>query len=323
MAPGRRQPDPAGLNLNLNRNLIVETSALLLRSLTAWRRGAAALLAAVACVLPLAAQATTVRLYTTYGPIDIELYDSAAPNTVANFLAYVRSGGYANSLFHRSVPNFIVQGGGIVWPQGSSTLEYVPARPPIANEYSADRPNVRGTIAMAKRGGDPNSATSQWFFNLVDNTATLGPANNGGFTVFGKATAPSMAAIDAIAALPVVNAGGETTSLPVRNYTTGTQIKRENVVLVSSAQELPAKVSLTASDRIFNYLEAAYPQYANPAGGSTQVGAGYTYRYYATTGAYVGTKDGMVYYLVPSISAEIVPLGTVAEWLGIAEVAGY
>lgn len=290
---------------------------------------AAAALAALAPMLPLAAAAQTtlppatalVRMHTTHGTIDVELYGAHAAGTVNNFLSYVRSGAYTGTVFHRSVKNFVIQAGYVAWP-ASGQLDFVPTGAPIVNEYSAARPNVRGTIAMAKIGGNPNSATSQWFFNLADNTTVLGPAQNGGFTVFGKATPPSLAVIDKIASLPLVNAGGAFAELPVANYTSGS-VMRPNMVPVERVEELPAKGSIGAADRVFNYLEAAYPQYAPPGGGATGVALGYAYRHYAATGAYLGTKDGMVYYLVPALSPDIHPLGTVAEWLGIAEVNGY
>ncbi len=285
---------------------------------------------ALAAALPLSAtaQATTptatalVRMHTAYGAIDVELYGADAPGTVNNFLGYVRSGAYTSVVFHRSVKNFVIQAGYATWPANAAQLGFVKTGAPVANEYSATRPNVRGTIAMAKVGGNPNSATSQWFFNLADNSTTLGPAQNGGFTVFGRATPPSLAVIDQIAALPTTNAGGAFTDLPVANYTSGT-IARSNMALVERVEELPAKTSIGAADRVFNYLEAAYPQYAPPGGATTGVALGYAYRYYAATGAYIGTKDGMVYYLVPAISPDIQPLGSVAEWLGIAQVNGY
>ena len=289
----------------------------------------AVLASAVAALLPAtaAAQAATptatalVRMHTTQGAIDVELYGADAAGTVNNFLSYVRSGAYTGVAFHRSVKNFVIQAGLVAWP-ADGTLDFVKTAAPIVNEYSANRPNVRGTIAMAKVGGNPNSATSQWFFNLADNTTTLGPAQNGGFTVFGKATAPSLAVIDRIGALPTTNAGGAFAELPVANYTSG-QLVRSNMVLVERVEELPAKGSLGAGDRIFNYLEAAYPQYAPPGGATTGVALGYTYRHYAATGAYLGTKDGMVYYLVPALSPDIQALGSEAEWLGIAQVNGY
>jgi len=288
----------------------------------------AAVLAAT--LLPLAATAQTslpaatamVRMHTTHGPIDVELYGAHAAGTVNNFMSYVRSGAYTGTVFHRSVKNFVIQGGNIAWPASAAAADYVVTSAPIVNEYSDLRPNVRGTIAMAKLPNQPNSATSQWFFNLADNTTVLGPSQSGGFTVFGKATTPSLATLDKIAALPIVNAGGEFAEFPVVNYSAG-RILRTNMALVERIEELPAKASIGAAERVFTYLEAAYPQYAPPGGATTGVALGYAYRHYAATGAYVGTKDGMVYYLVPALSPEIHPLGTVAEWLAIAEVHGY
>jgi cyclophilin family peptidyl-prolyl cis-trans isomerase len=273
------------------------------------------------------AQATTpsatalVRMHTTQGVIDVELYGADAPGTVANFLGYLRSGAYTGTAFHRSVSNFVIQAGSVAWP-AAGKLDFIKPAAPGANEYSANRPNVRGTIAMAKVGGNPDSATSQWFFNLADNSTTLGPAQNGGFTVFGRATPPSLAVIDKIAALPIANAGGAFTELPVVNYTTG-QVQRANMVLVERMEELPARTSIGAADRVFNYLEAAYPQYAPPGAGVTGVALGYAFRYYAATGVYLGTKDSRVYALVPALGADILPLGSVADWLGIAQVNGY
>ncbi|MFO0880048.1 MAG: peptidylprolyl isomerase [Gemmataceae bacterium] len=127
-----------------------------------------------------------VRIVTSEGNINIELYDKDAPLTVANFLNYVRSNHYDNSVFHRLATNFVLQGGGYKFSANPSRIDELTNDPAVANEFSATRPNVSGTIAMAKLGGDPNSATDQFFFNLTDNTSTLGPTNNGGFTVFGK-----------------------------------------------------------------------------------------------------------------------------------------
>jgi cyclophilin family peptidyl-prolyl cis-trans isomerase len=187
-----------------------------------------------ALLIPLA-NATTVRLQTTQGAIDINLYDNAAPITVANFLAYVRSGAYTDSLIHRSVPGFIIQGGGYTWVGGNTSVATIPARPPIQNEFSASRSNLRGTIAMAKLGGDPNSATSQWFINLANNAAAL-DGQNGGFTVFGQVAPESMAVVDAIAALPIVNAGGAFSELPLTTVPPNSAaIQKANLSLVQTA----------------------------------------------------------------------------------------
>lgn len=144
------------------------------------------------------------------GEINIVLFDQTgegAPITVNNFVNYVNSGSYVYSIIHRSVVTpipFVIQGGGFT--VNNITLNRVPTNPPIQNEFSANRSNVRGTIAMAKVGNDPNSATSQWFFNLSDNSANLNN-QNGGFTVFGKVISQKdLNTVDAIASLPVVNA---------------------------------------------------------------------------------------------------------------------
>ncbi len=188
--------------------------------------------------VPALAGATTVRLATTLGAIDVVLYDAAAPRTIANFLAYVNSNAYKNSFIHRSVPGFIIQGGGYVWDDASSNVLGVPQNAPIANEFSTSRSNRRGTIAMAKLGGDPNSATSQWYINLADNAASL-DTQNGGFTVFGEVSAASMAVVDAIALLPLVNAGSAFDTLPIIGTIANGIIQKSNLAIISAATAVP------------------------------------------------------------------------------------
>ncbi len=183
-------------------------------------------------------EATTVRLQTNVGAIDIALYDAAAPRTVANFLAYVNSGKYVNSFVHRSVPGFVIQGGGFAWGDAAAGPFAIATFAPIANEFNIARPNRRGTIAMAKIGGDPNSATSQWFINLADNSSTLN-VDNGGYTVFGEITAGSMAVVDTIARLPLVNGGTVYSELPVVGTLANNTIQKSNVALVSAALAVP------------------------------------------------------------------------------------
>lgn len=195
-------------------------------------------------MLPLSAAASVVRVNTSLGVIDIELFDAAAPATVANFLSYVQSGAFDNTFFHRSVPGFVIQGGGYVWNTSSNTYSSVTARAPVVNEFSATRSNLRGTVAMAKLGSSPNSATSQWFVNLANNAANL-DAQNGGFTVFGKVIGNGMAVVDAIAGIQPRNinpaSGGPFDStpfiLPVVNQT----ITAANLVMVNSATLLPTQ----------------------------------------------------------------------------------
>lgn len=190
---------------------------------------------ALALVFPAIGSASTVSMQTVLGAIDIELFDTAAPLTVANFMNYVSSGAYANSFIHRSVPGFIVQGGGYTW-NGTSPITIV-KNAPVVNEFDPSRSNLRGTIAMAKVGGDPDSATSEWFFNLADNSANL-DNQNGGFTVFGRVLGNGMDVVDAIAALPVWNASGAFTDLPLIDYTSG-PITGANLVMVTDVSAVP------------------------------------------------------------------------------------
>ncbi|MEM7278056.1 MAG: peptidylprolyl isomerase [Pseudomonadota bacterium] len=166
-------------------------------------------------MFPQVSNATVVEFQTVLGNFEVNLYDNTTPQTVANFLNYVNNGRYTNTVIHRSVPGFITQGGGFTYDM-TLPLNDVPAFPAVANE--PELANVRGTIAMAKLGNDPNSATSQWFFNLADNTANL-DVQNGEFTVFGEVVGNGMDVVDAIAALPRFNFGAPTDELPLRNYT--------------------------------------------------------------------------------------------------------
>jgi len=124
-----------------------------------------------------------VCLQTNLGELCMRLFRNETPATVANFLKYVNDGDYDGSFFHRSVPDFVVQGGGFRFNSATGSVVEVPADPPVVNEYNI--PNTYGTVAMAKLGDQPNSATNQWFINIADNTEVLNTGNNGGFTVFG------------------------------------------------------------------------------------------------------------------------------------------
>lgn len=195
-----------------------------------------------------------VRMETSLGNIDIELFDETAPITVANFLNYVRDGDYDNSFIHRSALSpLIIQGGGYIYENASYTL--VPADAPILNEYGSDRPNSRGTIAMA-RTANPNSATSQWFINIGNNSAALGPANSGGYAVFGRVLdsnddifttndGQSMQVADEIASLDRFNGtgmdnvySGSWTQIPFIGYTMGeVLVPEQHLVMIRSVRE--------------------------------------------------------------------------------------
>lgn len=175
-----------------------------------------------------------VRMETGLGNIDIELRDEEAPVTVENFLNYVNSNRYDGTFIHRSVPGFVIQGGG--YYSTATSIEVVTKDDPVVNEFDPSRSNLRGTIAMAKLPGNPDSATSEWFFNLADNSASL-DSENGGYTVFGQVIGAGMDVVDAIAALTVVNCGGNFTELPVIDLATCPTISEfDHLATVSSAR---------------------------------------------------------------------------------------
>lgn len=185
-----------------------------MRTITAGQRVRQTAIVCAIAILPQISNATIVEFQTVLGDFQVNLYDNTTPETVTNFLNYVNNGRYTNSVIHRSVPDFISQGGGFTYA-GTLPLDEVATFPSVDNEPVLA--NVRGTIAMAKLANDPNSATSQWFFNLADNTGNL-DVQNGGFTVFGEVVGNGMTVVDAIAALPTFNFGGATDELPLRNY---------------------------------------------------------------------------------------------------------
>ncbi len=172
--------------------------------MTSFTRRAAVVALAMAAFVPaaFATQATQVKVDTNMGAFVIELNAKAAPKTVENFLAYVKSGFYKNTLFHRVIPNFMIQGGGFVMG-----MEEKDTRAPIALESRNGLSNVRGTIAMA-RTNDPNSATSQFFINVRDNRfLDANQAQDGnGYAVFGKVVS-GMSTVDAIARVKTHSVG--------------------------------------------------------------------------------------------------------------------
>jgi cyclophilin family peptidyl-prolyl cis-trans isomerase len=188
-----------------------------------------------------------VQFSTVLGNIRVQLRPDAAPQNVANFLSYVNGGAYNGSFIHRSVPSFVIQGGG--YTDSTGTIEAIPTRAPVVNEYNLS--NVRGTLAMAKIGSDPNSATSQWFFNTADNSSTLN-SQDGGFTVIGQVTDTNgLAVMDAINALQTVNEGSPFDELPVINYSSGTPTA-SNLVTVNGIATVPAPGFFAGQQNIGN-----------------------------------------------------------------------
>jgi peptidyl-prolyl cis-trans isomerase A (cyclophilin A) len=150
------------------------------------RRAAAILLGACLAVPAWAADAPKVKFATSAGDIVIEVYPDKAPKTAENFLQYVREKHYDGTVFHRVIDNFMIQGGGM-----DRNMAEKKTRAPVQHEgreaYAKGLKNEVGTVAMA-RTSDPNSATSQFFINVADNTRTLDPPgpNAPGYTVFGR-----------------------------------------------------------------------------------------------------------------------------------------
>jgi peptidyl-prolyl cis-trans isomerase A (cyclophilin A) len=185
------------------------------------------------------ASATTVRVITSLGDFSIELFDDVAPKTVANFLNYVNSGRFNSTVIHRSVSNFIVQGGSFSFDTSTGNIVSVVTDAAIQNEFSVS--NTRGTVAMAKLGGDPNSATSGWFVNLADNSANL-DAQNGGFTAFGRVIGDGMTVVDSIAAQPTYTLArtlGDLPDFPLIGYVSGAVVTSNFVNIAIAVETAP------------------------------------------------------------------------------------
>lgn len=185
-----------------------------------------------------------------YLSFDIALYNNDTPHTVSNFLSYVDADKYNDVFIHRLVDNFIVQSGGYRYDEGQVYSVY--SGPAVVNEYQYS--NVTGTIAMAKIGGDPDSATNQFFFNLSDNSSNL-DNQNGGFTVFGEILAEGMSVMRIIENLNSYDLDGPDSSLfdnvPIIDHTL--QTLEDNLVSftdisVITVEQHHAWLSLTFED---------------------------------------------------------------------------
>jgi cyclophilin family peptidyl-prolyl cis-trans isomerase len=179
-----------------------------------------------------------VQFETVVGRINVELRDDVAPRHVANFLAYVQASTYTNTFMHRAA-SFdggavsIVQGGGYAYRLPFEVFT-IAKQAPVALEYNLA--NARGTLAAA-RTTDINSATSEWYFNVRDNSTILNQNNGGGYTVFGRVLGTGMTVVDAMAALPRVNAGAPFSEIPVRNFSGG-NIGEANLVGISAIRPI-------------------------------------------------------------------------------------
>jgi peptidyl-prolyl cis-trans isomerase A (cyclophilin A) len=153
-------------------------------------------LAAQPAATPGAAAPVRVAFETSEGRIVVEVLPDKAPKTVANFVQYVKDGFYDDTIFHRVIKGFMIQGGGF-----TAAMAQKPTRPPVPIESNNGLKNVRGSLAMA-RTMDPNSATAQFFINVVDNAFLDYPGQDGaGYTVFGRVV-EGMDVVDKIRAVP-------------------------------------------------------------------------------------------------------------------------
>jgi uncharacterized protein (TIGR03437 family) len=204
-------------------------------------------------LIPAALQCQTtstpvVRFHTNLGDIDVTLLPNSAPLTVANFMNYMNRGAYNNSIFHRSVAKFVIQGGG--YQLVNSILVPITADPAVKGEPGLS--NSRGTLAMALSSDangntDQNSGTDQWFFNEIDNASAL---NAQGFTVFGRVTnAASLAVMDKIAAVNIFTGvfASPYDSIPLINYRAGDPLLDANYVLVISVSLLVSPPAIAAN----------------------------------------------------------------------------
>jgi cyclophilin family peptidyl-prolyl cis-trans isomerase len=170
-----------------------------------------------------------VSIVTSLGEIRVALRPDKAPLTVDNFLKYVKAGHYTGTIFHRVIPGFMIQGGGM-----DAKMQEKATRPPVRNEAKNGLRNSRGTIAMA-RTNDPNSATAQFFINVKDNHSLDFGIRGAGYTVFGDVV-QGMEVVDKIVALPA-HTSGEHQNVP------DTPVVIKSVRLISAGVARPATKS--------------------------------------------------------------------------------
>ncbi|WP_329740720.1 peptidylprolyl isomerase [Dyella sp. A6] len=199
-----------------------------------------------------------VLLHTSMGDITLELFPDKAPKSVANFLRYVREGFYAGTVFHRSIPGYLIQG-------GLYTRELQPRRthPPVPSEANNGLSNLRGTIAVA-RGADPNSGTSQFFINLVDNRRLDYAGNQSGMTwgyaVFGKVV-KGMSVVDKIAALPTRPLGPFAADVPNPLVVIeGARVLNDGAPAAASSSAAPAAPASTDAAKPESKTKPAKPE---------------------------------------------------------------
>jgi cyclophilin family peptidyl-prolyl cis-trans isomerase len=175
-----------------------------------WRPLAAALLLLIIAPALAASGAPRVRVTTTMGQFVIELAPERAPLTVANFLRYVREGHYTDTLIHRVVGNFVIQGGG----HAASDMQLKPSHEAVVNESGNGLQNKRGSVGLA-RGGNPHSGNAQFYVNISDNPDLDPVATRWGYAVFGRVV-DGMDVVDRIGAVATGSVGPFKSDSPLK-----------------------------------------------------------------------------------------------------------
>jgi cyclophilin family peptidyl-prolyl cis-trans isomerase len=195
-----------------------------------------------------------VQFTTVSGRFNVELFTNGAPRHAANFLTYANARAYDNTIFSHIARNgnvaATIQGGVFV---AAVPPTIVPQNPPVELEYGI--PNTRGTLAAA-RGTDPNSARSEWFFNLQDNVAALGPGPQGpGYSVFGRVLGTGMTIVDALAAFPTFSfANTPFTQIPLRNVGANqTTLTLNNYIVLNSVRPIPLYPSTVGETSVLSF----------------------------------------------------------------------
>jgi cyclophilin family peptidyl-prolyl cis-trans isomerase len=209
-------------------------------------------LAVAATLLGQTTLATEVAVCTDSGRAVFELADEASPQNVANFLQYVDMGYYTGTVFHRVLPGFVVQGGGV-----DRQLRARTTLPPVANESSNGISNARGTVAFA-RSDDPDSARAQFFVNLEDNTDLDGGGREPGFTVFARVK-EGITVFDAISRLPTAAAGPFRADVPTPLVAIKSIVRLDEAALAAlpaEGREAALKVEIAAAEAAGSHADA-------------------------------------------------------------------
>jgi cyclophilin family peptidyl-prolyl cis-trans isomerase len=270
------------------------------------------------------------RIDTTLGNIDLALYENVTPQHVQNFLAYATAGDYNGVAFHRALPGFVVQVGGFKPTAAPNIFTTVTKRTSPFNEPGLA--NVRGTIAAAKLGDDPDSATHDFFLNLNDNRTNLDNQNSG-FTVFGRVTGTGMAVVDAIAALPrrtyslvIDGADGSLSDFPMNATTAPATMDIAQTIKIDSATEItPLTYSVTSNSNpaaLSAVVENGQLQMTGLSGGVAEITVTATdLDGQVTPQTFEVTVDGNISnpLIVSATGSQILPVGSTATFSVVAQ----